>query len=224
VRTLDPDVELVEIDAFDSWLADIDNAGSAVFASQAALAAAQVAVACDSASVLQLDERGLRFVAASGPIAAQLVGRYIPADAGAAGFAVQHRQVMVLYEVGDDPRHFDAIDNETGYQTRNLCCVPVVHHDNVYGVIEVVNLPPGEGLSAESIHKLERVSSRLARRFAVGRPTRLSEATPAPDETGDPESFSDPVTLDDAAYEPISMEDVALALDDGEPSEPAPRR
>lgn len=204
---------LDQSDAFASWLDDIDQASSPIFAYQAALAAAQVAVPCDSASVLQLEDRGLRFVAASGPIATQLVGRYIPSDAGAAGFAVHHRQLMVLYDVGDDPRHFTEIDDTTGYQTRNLCCVPVMLGDKVYGVIEVVNVPSGEPFNTESMNNLERVAHRLAVRIAEGSPVeraRLSE--PSVEWAGDDLSFGDPETLDDLEMEPVSVEDVALAL------------
>jgi hypothetical protein len=229
LRTLDPEVDMVEADSIASWLQDIDEAASPIFAAQAALAAAQMAVPCDSASVLQLDSRGLRFVAASGPIATQLVGRYIPSDAGAAGFAVQHRQVMVLYDVADDARHYEAIDEETGYTTRNLCCMPVVHNDHVYGVIEVINIPSGEPFSTEAVGALERIAGRLGRRFHTGRPVRstLSAASPAPetddlvDTTVEPEEDTgDPITLEDGAMEPISVEDIALALpaEDEEPT------
>lgn len=213
IATLDPDTDFVEIDSFASWLEDIDEAASPVFASQAALAAAQVAVPCDSASVLMLDTKGLRFVAAAGPIATQLVGRYIPADAGAAGFAVQHRQVMVLYEVADDPRHYQELDKETGYQTRNLCCVPVVYDDVMIGVIEVVNFPTGQPFHADSIGNLERVAYHLGRRISNRGPVAtLSAASPVDEDSF--EGIGDPVTLDDIAMEPISVGDVALALPD----------
>lgn len=215
LRTLDPDVDLVEIGAFDSWLDDIAESGSTIFACQAALAAAQMVVPCDSASVLLLEDQGLRFVAASGPIATQLVGRYIPADAGAAGFAVQHRQVMVLREVGDDSRHYEQIDKETGYQTNNLACVPVMADETIFGVIEVLNFP--EGLQyASGVDELERVAKRLAKRLAHGGPlthryggASLSLASPAPEDAL--EDFIDGVT-DEVSIEPISSSDIALAL------------
>jgi len=211
LRTLDPELDLVEIDAFDSWLSDIDEAGSTIFACQAALAAAQMAVPCDSASVLMLEERGLRFVAASGPIATQLVGRYIPADAGAAGFAVQHRQLMILREIGDDPRHYRDLDKETGYQTRNLACVPVKADDIIYGVIEVLNFPENDPFSAEGIAQLERVARHLGRRLAGSSQARphLSSASPAPEDELDERLITDEVSI-----EPISSSDIALALPD----------
>ena len=209
LRTLDPELDLVEVEAFDSWLSDIDEAGSTIFACQAALAAAQMAVPCDSASVLLLEERGLRFVAASGPIATQLVGRYIPSDAGAAGFAVQHRQLMILREVEDDPRHFRELDNETGYQTRNLACVPVKADDVIYGVIEVLNFPDNEPFDGEGISQLERVARHLGRRLAgVAPKARLASASAAP------EDFDERLITDEVSVEPISSSDIALALPD----------
>lgn len=199
-------------DGFASWLLDIDRAGSSVAAYQAALAGAQVAVPCDSASVLQLDEKGLRFVAASGPIAAQLVGRYIPSDAGAAGFAVQHRQLMVLHEVSNDPRHFDEIDRATGYQTNNLCCVPVMRGDQVFGVVEVVNIPTGEAFNKDAMSNLERVAQRLAGRLHRGSPILSSLADPSRALEVDEDAYMEPETLDDILMEPLSVEDLALAL------------
>lgn len=216
LRTLDPDADLTEIDAFDSWLNDIAEAGSTMFACQAALAAAQMAVPCDGASVLLLEPQGLRFVAASGPIATQLVGRYIPPDAGAAGFALQHRQVMVLREVGDDSRHYEQIDQETGYTTNNLACVPVMAEDGVFGVIEVLNFPDTFAYGTQGIDELERVARILGRRLkhagpltAGHRPT-LAAATPAPDDFAEDERL----LTDEITIEPISSSDIALALPD----------
>lgn len=211
-RTLDPDDELEEIDAFEAWLQDIDESASTVFAAQAALAAAQAAVISESGSVLHLDEHGLRFVAASGPVAAELVGRYIPSDAGAAGFSVQHRQVMVLSDVAGSSRHYEEIDKVTGFTTRNLCCVPLVHGETVYGVIEVVNFPDDGTFGTESRERLERVANRLGRRFARGARPRLADATP-------PEDADDPASLEEVAVEalePISVNDIALALPPGD--------
>ncbi|MFK7929906.1 MAG: GAF domain-containing protein [Myxococcota bacterium] len=207
--TLDPDLDMVEVDAFGSWLADIDDAGSSVFACQAALAASQVAVPCDSASVLILEDAGLRFVAAAGPVADKLVGRHIPPHAGAAGFAVQHRQAMVLYEVPDKPRHYEAIDESTGYATRNLCCVPVLFDDLVYGVIEVLNFPTTEPFDGEGIAMLEKVAFRLGRRLAstMGVAQRARVAL---------YSSADPPSADEVTMDPVSSPDIALALPDDE--------
>ena len=218
LRTLDPDTDLIEMDAFDSWLSDIDEAGSTIFACQAALAAAQMAVPCDSASVLLLESRGLRFVAAAGPIATQLVGRYIPADAGAAGFAVQHRQVMVLRDVDDDSRHYGELDKETGYQTRNLGCVPVMANDSIFGVIEVLNFPDNDPYAGDGIAQLERVGRRLALRLSSDGPLRSTRAhqDPAPlleDADDQPTDYDESID-DEISFEPISSSDIALALPD----------
>ncbi|TVQ86497.1 MAG: GAF domain-containing protein [Deltaproteobacteria bacterium] len=212
VRSAPESAPADEPDGFNSWLVDIDRAESSVIAYQAALAAAQVAVPCDSASVLQLDEKGLRFVAASGPVAAQLVGRYIPSDAGAAGFAVQHRQLMVLHEVGTDAPHFDEIDQAVGYQTNNLCCVPVIKGDTLYGVVEAVNIPTGDAFNKDAMVNLERVAQRLANRLARGGPIEGSLSEPSVVMEVDEEAYADPETLEDLVMEPISVEDLALAM------------
>lgn len=211
LRTLDPDLDLVEVDAFDSWLADIDDAGSSMFACQAALAASQMAVPCESASVLLLEDRGLRFVAAAGPVADQLVGRHIPPHVGAAGFAVQHRQAMVLYEMPDTPRHYEAVDNDTGYLTRNLCCVPVVYDDLVHGVIEVLNFPVNEPFDGEGIAMLEKVAKRLGRRLASTLTPGERERVALYSAHGLDEPSAEEITMD-----PVSSPDIALALPDSD--------
>jgi transcriptional regulator with GAF, ATPase, and Fis domain len=181
-------------DALASWLTEIDEASDTGAACRAAVAAAQIVIACDGASVLQLEETGLRFVAASGPVGAELIGKVIPSDVGAAGFSVTHRQIMVLYDAGEEAGHFSDVDRDTGYETRNLCCVPVMVGDDVLGVLEVINVPSSEPFHAEAMKGLERVAHRLAVRLSnggAGAWPRLSD----PSEQTDPD-FDGGITQD----------------------------
>ena len=58
---------------------------------------------------------------------------------GAIGWAVQHRQVLHVNDVSQDPRFYGGVDEVTGFQTYSLLCVPLTVSEKVIGAIEVIN-------------------------------------------------------------------------------------
>ncbi len=108
----------------------------------------------EDASVLLYDEGAneLIFAAvAAGSSAETLLEQRIPADAGIAGWAVQHREALLVDDAQRDPRFYQAIDGVTGMTTRSLLAVPLIVKGEVIGVIEVIN----KGQGAFTHHDLE---------------------------------------------------------------------
>lgn len=58
---------------------------------------------------------------------------------GIAGWVAENRQSVIVEDVQSDPRFFKQADQETGFVTRTLLCVPLIHRDELLGVINVVN-------------------------------------------------------------------------------------
>lgn len=58
---------------------------------------------------------------------------------GIAGWVAETRQSIIVKDVQSDPRFFKQADQETGFVTRTILCVPLIHREELLGVINVVN-------------------------------------------------------------------------------------
>ncbi|MCA9490319.1 MAG: GAF domain-containing protein [Myxococcales bacterium] len=155
-------IELVE----DSPNGAILDAETVSQACQLALDSARRQIPAESGAVI-LEERGyLRFLAVDGPASRKLVGVRLPLGTGAAGFAMEKRRTVVLANAHEDPRHCGEVDALTGYVTREMCVVPVLHGDKVLGVLELMNLTSGQRFGDAEIETLTGIASTLAERLA----------------------------------------------------------
>lgn len=58
---------------------------------------------------------------------------------GIAGLVAEKRKPLIIKDAQKDSRFFKKADKSTGFVTRTLLAVPVVHRDELLGVIEVLN-------------------------------------------------------------------------------------
>jgi serine phosphatase RsbU (regulator of sigma subunit) len=58
---------------------------------------------------------------------------------GIAGWVAQNRSPLIVRDVQSDPRFFKQADKETGFVTRTILCVPLIHREELLGVINVLN-------------------------------------------------------------------------------------
>lgn len=58
---------------------------------------------------------------------------------GIAGTVAQTRQSLNVPDVSKDPRFFKKADESTGFITRAILCLPIVHNEELLGVVEVLN-------------------------------------------------------------------------------------
>lgn len=125
-------------------------------------------VPAESASVLILDPSRTRlsFAAVRGPRSEDLRGTTIPADAGIAGLVVRSGVFLLVRDVANEPKHFQAVDRTLGYRTRQIMASPLRNPTGIQGVLEVLN-PFGEVSFAEWHEDAARaVSTELAQRLA----------------------------------------------------------
>ncbi|MBN1122826.1 MAG: GAF domain-containing protein [Anaerolineae bacterium] len=99
----------------------------------------------ESASILLLDDKtgDLRFAAALGDVAEELIGMIVPRKGSIAGSIIDQEQAMIIDDVDKDPRHFDDIDQKLDYDTRSILGVPMAIRDKLVGVLEVLNRREG---------------------------------------------------------------------------------
>lgn len=166
-------LEADEVESFAERLFDLEGDVMGAEPDEAcrmALALASDVVHCEASSVLRgtINEPMMRIVAATGPVADELVGRELPAGTGFVGLCVQAGSTMVHLDVPSSSLHFGGMDEETGFRCTEAMCVPVLDDDGlVYGVIELLN-PTSRSFLDEDEEAIESIARVLATVLAQG--------------------------------------------------------
>jgi DNA-binding response OmpR family regulator len=58
---------------------------------------------------------------------------------GIAGWVAQHGEPLLIPDVRQDPRFYTQVDQETGFESRSILCVPLKAKERVLGVLEAIN-------------------------------------------------------------------------------------
>ena len=85
------------------------------------------------------DEGDLRFLAAIGLVAGQLLDMKVPAGKGIAGFVLSSGQPMAVSDVGDTETFYAEVDKTTGFSTQSILATPLTHNGEIIGVLEYIN-------------------------------------------------------------------------------------
>lgn len=86
----------------------------------------------------------------------------ISADTGIAGWVFRNRQSALINDVYEDPRFFKAIDDQSGFKTENIVCIPLFNRDNkCIGVLQALNSKAGQ-FTREDERFLEAISGYVA--------------------------------------------------------------
>jgi hypothetical protein len=94
--------------------------------------------AAASVALLEAD-RQLRFVAAAGAGAGDIVGQTMPTDRGMAGWAVATGQAISVGDVESDARFARDLAEATGYVPNHITAVPIQTANATVGVFEVLD-------------------------------------------------------------------------------------
>lgn len=121
----------------------------------------------DEASVLirDGDQGDLRFLAAIGKVAEQLINLKVPAGKGIAGFVLSSGQPMAVSDVGEEATFYSEVDKTTGYSTQMILATPLSHNGEVIGVLEYINRrgePPFEPFTPEEMDRAALFAEAVA--------------------------------------------------------------
>lgn len=96
---------------------------------------------CEVGSLLLFDEANgdLFFHVALGDKGEALKSIRLKLGEGIAGWVAQHRAPAVVNDVQQDPRFFRNADNQSGFITRNIICIPVIRKRTLLGVLQAIN-------------------------------------------------------------------------------------
>ena len=132
------------------------------------LTSALAAVNSDNASLLLLDEESgeLVFVESNSPYRAQLLGVHLPAGEGIAGWVVANRTPKLVEDVRYEPLFFSRIDEQIGFMSRSIICVPLLDGERPLGALEVVNSRSGEPFLDKDLDVMMLVGGLAAQALA----------------------------------------------------------
>lgn len=134
----------------------------------------------DEASVIVRDgdEGDMKFLAAIGKVADQVVNLKIPSGKGIAGFVLSSGQPMAVSEVGEENSFYAEVDKQTGYSTQTILATPLRFNDEIIGVLEYVNRkgePPFEAFTPEEMDKAAIFADTIASLVNVYEVAELSK-------------------------------------------------
>ena len=81
---------------------------------------------------------------------------------GIAGWVAQHRKPVIVGDAQSDPRFFRGADKQTGFVTKSLLCVPLIHRHELLGVISVLNAKDKPCFDSEDQELLESFANLAA--------------------------------------------------------------
>ena len=74
------------------------------------------------------------------PAGTDISGIRIPAGSGCCGWVINQGEPLLVQDVSSDPRFYQEIDSSSGFQTRNLACVPLrTPKGEIIGALEAIN-------------------------------------------------------------------------------------
>ncbi len=99
----------------------------------------------EAASILLVDKNSgeLRFAAATGSAAKNLIGMIVPIEGSIAGTIIMENRALIIDDAHSDPRHFGQVDEKIDFYTRSILGVPMRIKDKLVGVLEVLNKHEG---------------------------------------------------------------------------------
>jgi signal transduction histidine kinase len=96
-----------------------------------------------SVALRDTDNGDLWFVAASGEAADSVRDRRLPLDHGIIGWVIRYGQGALVPDATQDARFYSGFDEETGFTTCSILCVPLDIKGQTIGAIEVLNKANG---------------------------------------------------------------------------------
>src|SRR4029079_11525920 len=96
---------------------------------------------CEASSLFLIDRTGEQLVlrVATGPVRGEIKELRLEIGEGIAGWVAKHRKSLIVNDPKRDPRFLGTVDKATGFQTRSILAVPLMDHDQVVGVLEILN-------------------------------------------------------------------------------------
>ena len=135
---------------------------------QAIARSAASVMGAEASSVMMLDRRRNRlvFMASVGGAGDSLIGEEFDAELGIAGQVASSGRPVLVSDVHEHKEWFQGIDEQSSFATRGMVAAPLVHQDEIIGVVEVLNRI-GPDAFAEQDLELIQIFANLAASGAI---------------------------------------------------------
>jgi two-component system sensor histidine kinase HydH len=129
-----------------------------------AMKAAEDFMEAEASSVYELDtEKGDIIVRlARGEKGELIQSRRLKVGEGIAGWVIQNGKPMVVEDVQKDGRFSDRFDQETGFTTQSIICVPLTIRGGTIGALQVLNKKNGNPFTVEDTELLTALAQQIA--------------------------------------------------------------
>ncbi|GAB4411892.1 MAG: HD domain-containing protein [Thermodesulfovibrionales bacterium] len=117
----------------------------------------------EAGSLLLVDEETgeLFFEVATGEKGGRLRKVRLKRGEGIAGWVAEHDEPVIANDAPSDPRFFKTADQQSGFVTKSIICVPVISKGKIVGVIEGINKISGE-FSEDDLESMNFLSDQVA--------------------------------------------------------------
>jgi two-component system sensor histidine kinase HydH len=129
-----------------------------------AMKAAEEFMEAEASSVYELDsEQGDIIVRlARGAKGGFIQSKRLKVGEGIAGWVIQNGKPMVVEDVREDGRFSDRFDQETGFTTQSIICVPLTIRGRTIGALQVLNKKNGDPFTGEDTELLTALAQQIA--------------------------------------------------------------
>ncbi|MBF0138316.1 MAG: GAF domain-containing protein [Magnetococcus sp. DMHC-1] len=80
---------------------------------------------------------------AEGPAKTRIMGLRLPKDKGIVGQVIGTNKPEVVLDCSRDPRFAASVDEQSGFKTRSMLCVPLADGEQAFGAIQIINKKSG---------------------------------------------------------------------------------
>ena len=86
----------------------------------------------------------------------------IPRGLGIVGACIEQNEPIIINDAQSDTRLFSRIDNQSGYQTHSIACVPLTGNGQVIGAVQLLNKPGGFSVEDTDLLRLMAIYASSA--------------------------------------------------------------
>jgi PAS domain S-box-containing protein len=96
------------------------------------------------------DTNSIEYRAAIGYLKGKIEGKQLKLGHGISGWVAQEDKGAIVPDVSKDPRYISTLDDQLGYHSRAIACVPIRSQGNVIGILEARN-PIAEQFNEDAV-------------------------------------------------------------------------
>lgn len=131
----------------------------------------------EASSIFLIDEKSntLYFTVATGEAGEKVKNIVVPMGQGIAGWVALHGQPLLIPDAQKDRRVYRKVDQESGFVTRSILCVPLRTKEKIIGVVQVLNKKGKQEFNSQDQRLLQAMANQAAVAIETARLYQKSE-------------------------------------------------